>query len=542
MTGQQIIKRFDTLKEKRSNWESLWQESADWCWPTNDNINAVRTAGAEKPPQRMIDTCVEANLTFASGFFANMFPPNVVWANYRHPDPAMMDQKGVADYFEEVSRIIYQLLLKSNFSTEEFQALLAMGAFGTNCLSVEEDEDNVFRFRNFTIGRIVVEEDNLGRVDTVGREFTLTARQAVQQFGVKNLDATIVDDANEHRDNKHMFVHLVSPRADYKVGSKRSDKKPIASYYVCRKTQKIVKEGGFDNNPYKVSRFTKGNDEVYGRGPMSMCLATARRANVIFRSAIVSAEQHSNPQWLLPDDDSVKGLSSRAGAKIKWRTSNPNGKPERLDHNGDPGIAMDMYELHDAQIKRMFYNHLFRPLDDYRNMTAYEANVREQTDMLALTPFVSRYLDEHVSPIMETVYYMAAKANKLPAPPAALNNDPSYEVDYIGRLSMASKGLEARGSVDTIRIMAELAQGVPQLAESFDYIDGDKLLKVLNHANSGVMRVLKDADVVEEERIARAEAMEKQKQIENAPALADAAQKISGPVAADSILEKLGEQ
>ena len=53
----------------RGNWMNLWQECADWCYQTNDNINRIRVAGQEKPPQRMIDTCIEANYAFASGFF-----------------------------------------------------------------------------------------------------------------------------------------------------------------------------------------------------------------------------------------------------------------------------------------------------------------------------------------------------------------------------------------------------------------------------------------------------------------------------------------
>ena len=133
-----------------------------------------------------------------------------------------------------------------------------------------------------------------------------------------------------------------------------------------------------------------GNEEIYGRSPMSMVLGTARRTNVVYRSMIISAEQHANPPWLVPDDDSVSGMSNRAGSFIRWRATNPNGKPERLAPNADPGIANEMYKQHDDQIKRMFYNHLFRPLDQYRNMTATEVNERMTTDLMTLAPLVSR--------------------------------------------------------------------------------------------------------------------------------------------------------
>ena len=155
MNGTNLIKKYDSMSSNViGNWLNLWQECADFCFPSNDNINRIRIAGQEKPPQRMIDTCIEANYNFASGFFSHMFPPNTVWAKFRHPSPKIMQNKVVANYFEEVSRIAHQVIISSNFAQEEFQALLSLGCFGTNCLSVEEDDKNIIKFRNYTIDTV----------------------------------------------------------------------------------------------------------------------------------------------------------------------------------------------------------------------------------------------------------------------------------------------------------------------------------------------------------------------------------------------------
>jgi hypothetical protein len=532
MTGNEIIKRFDGMNDyANGNWMNLWQECADWAMPTNDNVNQIRTAGQEKPTQRMIDTCIEANFNFASGFFSHMFPPNTIWAKFRHPMPEMMSKQPVADYFEEVSRIVHSVMTGSNFAQEEFQALLAMGCFGTSCMSVEESDKNVVTFRNFIVSKVRIAENYQGDVDTVAREFELDPRQAVQQFGeeaLKKVDLEkIVIDAKNVKNTKYQFVHYVCPREDF--DTKKMDKlnKPYASFYVSRDGMQIVKEGGFDYLPYKVARFVVGNDEVYGRSPMTMKLGAARRTNVIYRSVVLSAEQHTNSQWLVPDDDSVKGLSSRAGAVIRWRATNPNGRPERLPPNGDPGIGKDMLEMHDAEIKRMFFNHLFRPLEDYRNMTATEVNERMTSDLMTLAPFVSRYTDEKVTPTMEQVYYLCAKRGILPPMPAELSDHPDFEIDYVGRLALATKNFEVLGAVQTMRIMAELTQSTPQLAPWADNIGVDELTHEMWFANSASMNALKDPAVRDEERDVRAQAAEKQQQIENMPPVADAALKAS---------------
>ena len=541
MDGHQIIKKFNSMNSHViGNWQNLWQECADWCLPNNDNINRVRIGGQEKPPQRMIDTCIEANYNFAAGFFSHMFPPNTVWAKYRHPSPLMMQDEQVAKYFEDVSRIIHQVLIGSNFAQEQFQALLSLGCFGTNCLSLEEDDKEIIRFKNIQVNHIRIDQNHLGEVDTVAREFKLTIRQAIQMYGLEALHEAgldrIEEELNLNYEKKYTFIQCVQPRIDYDPRSKKSTKLPFGSYHVSKKTGKIVKESGFDYNPYKVSRFTVGNEEIYGRSPMSMVLGTARRTNVIYRSMLISAEQHANPQWLIPDDDSVSGMSNRAGAFIRWRATNPAGKPERLAPNGDPGIAAEMYKQHDDQIKKMFFNHLFRPLDAYRNMTATEVNERMTTDLMQLAPFVSRYIEEHVTPVMEHTYYVLAKKKMLPPIPEVLSEAPEYEVDYVGRLSMATKSFETMGAVNTLRMFGEIAQMSPQLQQSIDNVDPDKLFREIWYANSSSMNALKDPQAVGEERMTQQRAMQEQQEAQQLPGMADAVQKLSGKVDPSSII------
>ena len=517
MEARDIIKKYDSMSSHViGNWLNLWQECADWCYQSNDNINRIRVAGQEKPPQRMIDTCIEANYSFASGFFSHMFPPNTVWAKYRSSNPKTMQDPEVAQYFEEVSRTAHRILISSNFAQEEFQSLLSLGCFGTNCLSVEEDDKNIIRFKNYTINNIRIDENFNNEVDTIAREYELTARQCMQKFGCDLLDAAkltnIKNDIKNNPNKKYKFIQFISPRSDYDCSSKLSKDKKFASYHVSRDTNEIVFESGFDKNPFKVSRFMVGNEEIYGRSPMSMVLSTARRTNVIYRSMIVSAEQNANPQWLIPDDDSVSGMSNRAGSFIRWRATNPNGKPERLAPNGDAGLAKQMYDVHEQEIKRQFFNHLFRPLDQYRNMIATEVNERMTTDMMTLAPFVSRYVEEHVTPLMEHVYFILAKKKLLPEVPQLLREDPNYEIDYVGRLSLATKSFETMGAINTLRVFGELSQMNPKMLQSLQNVDEDKLFREIWYANSSSMNALKGIQEVNKEREAQQEAMAQQQE------------------------------
>ena len=536
MDGNGYYKLWESLRDSAKNWESLWQECADWALPRKDKISEIRVQGLEKPAQRMIDTCVEANWNFASGFYSYMFPPQTVWAKLKHPLPEMMDDEDVADYFERASRLIHGVLIESNFAQEMQESLLDIGSFGTNCLYGEEDDDSIVRFKSFTVGEFRIGNDNRGRVDTVARELQLTSRQMMQEFGEEMLRAAGLDEiperlrlGNEQADTKYGVIHIVRKRESYDKSKVNKENKPFASVYVCSKTKTIIKEGGYDYMPYFVGRFTVGNNEDYGRSPMSMTLSTARRTNSIYKSMLISAENHANPQWLVPDDDSVSFGSNpnRAGAIIKFRANSPLGKPERLPPNGDPNIAHQMFELHDATIRRAFYNHLFRPLDEYRNMTAFEVNQRMSADLMALAPFVNRYQDEVVNSLIRFVYYVLANKTKIPPMPAKLLEAPNYEVEYVGKLSLATKNFEVAGAFQTLQMFTELAQYVPQMAEPMRNVDGDKLFRQSWFSNSASMNALKRPDVVEQERQAEAAAAQQQQATAAMPQMADAFNKAS---------------
>ena len=551
LDGSKEIRMWEHMENDNKNWDNLWQECADWCLPHKDNITRVRVAGQEKPPQRLTDSCIDGNFNFASGMYSYMFPPSTIWAKFKHPDPQVMAKKEVADYFERVSRSIHETLLESNFAQEMQESLMDLGCFGTNCVYAESDDDDVIRFRSFSVADFRIKTNNKGRVDTVGRKMKLDARQMIQEFGLDQLKEAGLDEikgyvkSGDPKGEKYEVVHLVMPRDEYDPQKKNTGNKPWASKYICLKTKKIIKESGYQYMPYFIGRFSIGNDEEYGRSPMMMILATTRRTNAIYRSMLVSAEQHGNPQWLLPDDDSVSFDSSpnRAGAIIHWRAeSGPAFKPERLSPNGDPNICIEMYDRHDNAIKRAFFNHLFRPLDDYRNMSATEANARMSTDLMSLAPFTNRYQDEVVTPMLTYVYYEKVRQGKIPPVPQILADSPEFEIEYVGKISLATKSFEVMGAFQTLQMFADLSQYVPQAAESLINVDSDKLFRETWYANSGSMNVLKDPAEVEAEKTALAAKAQQQQMVQNAPLIADAYAKGGKTAEENSLSSNVSEQ
>jgi hypothetical protein len=443
-----------------------------------------------------------------------------MWGKFKHPNAKTNSIDVVARWFEESSRIIHSILIESNFTQESQEALMDIGPFGTNCIYCEPDDDSVVNFRSFRVGTFRIGLNNKGKVDTVGRELLLDSRQMIQEFGeeaLRKADMAFVMEELQ-KPKKYTVYHMVHPRKDY--DSTKTDKKnmPFASVYVCKQGKKMLKEGGYTMLPYFIGRFAVGNNDTYGWSPMMMVLGTCRRTNVIYRSLIATAELNSNPQWLVPDDDSVRGLSNRAGALIKYRLT--SGIPQRLGDNGNPAMAKEMFDMHEENIKRAFFNHLFRPLDDYRNMTAHEVQVRQSTDMMSLTPFASRYLDEVVTPMMTYVWYLANEAGVLPPMPAELQQDPRFKIEYLGPLSLATMSFETQGAFSVMNMFAEVARYIPKAAEGFRNVNFDDLFKQTWYNSNASMTVLRSQEDVDEERQAEAQAAAQQQQMAQMPEMA----------------------
>jgi hypothetical protein len=98
----------------------------------------------------------------------------------------MMDQNDEAKlWLESVTADMYTAFNRSNFQQEIFELYHDLITFGTAAMYIEEDDEDLLKFSTKHIAEIFIAEDDKGRIDTVYRKFTLSARALVQKFGNK---------------------------------------------------------------------------------------------------------------------------------------------------------------------------------------------------------------------------------------------------------------------------------------------------------------------------------------------------------------------
>jgi hypothetical protein len=78
---------------------------------------------------------------------------------------------------------MYSAFNKSNFQQEIFELYHDLITFGTAAMFIEEDDEDVLKFSTRHINEIFIAENDKGRIDTVFRKFSLSARAVMQKFG-----------------------------------------------------------------------------------------------------------------------------------------------------------------------------------------------------------------------------------------------------------------------------------------------------------------------------------------------------------------------
>ena len=505
---------------ERTNFEKLYESAAEFCNPSADNIQSKRAKGERNDIQRVTDVGIKARRMFTAGMMSHLFPQGQNWIRVQAQDRELSAQDNVKRALSSVTKKFVRAIEDSNFYEEMGQCIDHCGYIGTTALYCEPTTKRVLNFRSHYINQFYFCENYMGEVDTVIREFKLTARQAVQQFG-KDCPTSISDFANDPQtSNKEFtFVHIVMPRANFVPDSLKKAEKPIASYYISLEGKQMVQESGFDEMPYSVGRFYKTNYEKYGRSPALEVFSTMPLVNRMEVSRIRGAERVSNPPWLAPNDGSVRRISNDQGSIIYWNAGNPMSKPEQLRPQDNVMVNDAMIQKKEEEIMDAFYVPLFNPLHNKKNMTAFESSERLNLSLQFLSPAVNRINKYFVTPILERAFGIMLRAGQFPELEIPELSEANLEFDLVGKASIASRQIELFGTMTAMQQMMQIAQFKPEI---LDNVDADKTARFIQEVNMVPVELQLSEEAVMEKRQAQAEAAQAQQEQQQMTAMSDA--------------------
>lgn len=548
------IQRLEMLRlqmdNERTSFKSHWRDLNDYILPRRGRFFVSDTNRGDRRSNKIIDTTATlAVRTLRSGMMAGVTSPARPWFRLSTPTPGMEENDDVRSWLDSVSSLMTTVFLRSNLYNVLPIIYGDMGTFGTACMLMEEDEQNILRFYPFPIGSYSIANNEKLQVDTFFREFQLTARQVVEKFGRDPQDPTKINWDNLSVTVKSYWdrglkeewvdiVHAILPNPNYDPNKSESKfKKYLSVYYEQGKQSsgtnraqlgfgslatnykgekiKYLRERGYDYFPILAPRWEITGEDVYGTDcPGMTALGDIKQLQLGERRSMQAIEKMVNPPMIGPVSLKTSKVSLLPG-DVTYTDEREGVRGFRPAHE----IRFDVNALEQKQgqtrqrVSRAFFEDLFLMLanSDRRQITAREIEERHEEKLLALGPVLEQLNQDLLDPLIDNTFMILLSRGLIPPAPEALQGA-DLKVEYISIMAQAQK-LSSIGAIERFtNFTSNLAGADPSV---LDKIDFDNLVDTygdITSVPSGIIRSKEDVEAMRAQR-AQAQAAQQQQQM-----------------------------
>ena len=124
------------------------------------------------------ETPTLAARTLSAGLMAGLTSPARPWFRLSIRDLDVSDNTPVRLWLDEVTKRMLTVLSQSNAYNALHVIYEELGVFGTGCVLIEEDYEDVIRCQTLTAGEYYLASSGRNQIDTLYREYVLTVAAA----------------------------------------------------------------------------------------------------------------------------------------------------------------------------------------------------------------------------------------------------------------------------------------------------------------------------------------------------------------------------
>ena len=116
-----LLSRFDRLEGQRQNWETHWQEVADYMQPRKADVTKQRARGDKRMELIFDSSPIQAVELLAASLHGMMTNPSTPWFTLRFKDTEVDNEDEAKIWLEEATDAMYTAFNRSNFQQEIFE-------------------------------------------------------------------------------------------------------------------------------------------------------------------------------------------------------------------------------------------------------------------------------------------------------------------------------------------------------------------------------------------------------------------------------------
>ena len=508
MTPKQLLEKVDSLKPRRYNFESIWQDVGDYLIPRKNDIQVTKYPGEARYVQLLDATGMTNSELLAGTLHSFLTNPAGFFFNMSTGDAELDGNDNVRMWVQEVVRRMHDTLNNSNFQTELHEYYIDLINFGTSTLSIEEDVEQVVRFASRPVKEVYIEENSKGIVDCLYRCYEMDCRSLVDEFGYENLPERVQKKYDANKPDRYKVLHAIYPSK--KMGKSVKYTHAFTSQHVLVEEKVTLAVKGFREFPYVVSRWSKASGEEYGRGPGEKALPNVKMLNKIMETTIKGAQKTVDPPLQAPDDGFMLPLVTRPGGFNYYRAGSED-RIQPIYNDARVDFGFQMIELVSAKIREAFYVDQLK-LREGPQMTATEVSERIEQAFRFLGPIFGRQQAEFLQPTIERLYKIMDRRDMFPPAPAELEGIP-LKIQYSSVMALSQRQSEVQNIQRTMAAITPFASADPGVLDIFN---GDKMAKYIAKLYNYPQEGIRTDDELQQLREQRQQAQ--QQMMENAQA------------------------
>lgn len=527
-----LIREYEMLVGQRGTWETHWQDIAEVVLPHSREFTTIREEKGSKRQDKVFDSTAPIALErFGAALDSLLTPRAQKWHRLRATLPELNEDIEVMRWFDAVNDLLfrYRYVTSANFEGEIGKTRLQLGAFGTGALFIDEASVRGFRYSGLHLADLFFAVNHQGIVDTVFRRIQMTAHAARMKPEWEGLlPDKIMKCTNPYID--YEFLHVVKPRMDYDPTRADFMGMPYASYYISMEGKVMLDEGGYNQFPYSISRYTQAPRETYGRSPAMAALPDIRMLNEMSKSDIRAVHKLVDPPLLI-HDDGILGAGSMSvnldPGQINYGGVSPDGRQliQPLQTGARVDIADSKMDQRRRAINDTFLVTLFQILVDQPSMTATEALIRAREKGELLGPTLGRQQSEALGPMIEREIGILERQGLIPEMPGLLiEAEGEYDIVYDSPLNRLQRSEELIGISRTLETIAPFAQADPNVLRIFNT---QEIVKIAADINGVPAKVLRSDDELEAMMQSEAAANQEAQTLQQIPVAASAAKDLA---------------
>lgn len=557
------------LMVERSSFFSHWMDLGMFIEPRRTRFYTTDVDRGNRRNQQIINsTGTHAAHTLRSGMMSGFTSPSRPWFRLSTQDPDLAKYEPVKEWLYDVTWMMSDVYLRSNLYTTLLTVYGDMGTFATAAMMLMEDFNRVIHTQAFVIGSYYLFSDSKLKVDGFMRDFRFSVRQIVEQF-VFDEESGAYDWSKASSIVKTLWdqgsteawieiSHFVGPNPDWDPNSVRSDKKRYVSIYYERgsiggqytltdfDSTKTLSKKGFDRFRVFAPRWEVSGEDIYGTYcPGMEALGDIQGLQVYERRSAQALEKSINPPMVGPSSLRTQKATVVPGDITYLDTRDGQQKfepaymiqPNFQQYNIEKQAIME-------RIKKSFHEDLWLVVSnlDKGNVTAEEIRALQNEKLQEIGPVVDRLNQDLLDPLVEQTFEIMMAQGHLPPPPPVLQKQP-IKVEYTSIIAQAQKALAAGGIEQFTGYIMKIKEMNPEDPTVIDKFNPDEAIDHYGDALTIPPGIVRDDEEVAKIRKGRAQAQQKQQQIESLKQASEAAKNLGNtPTNGQNALSDLLQQ